>query len=433
MSAAPAQAGIGHNLPPEEDRLMIDKLMADHDDILMMYESTLRKADEMPSAIASDEDAGKVSDYQKKLKMSKKMLDAAREAEKAPHLQKAGIIQNFFKSRMEKIDAVIKQIDEPLAKYLKQKEDDARRAREEKARLDKEEADRKLREAQEAERVAREEKAAAEREAQRLREVAEKEKRDREVEAERVRKAAEEEAARVKKAADEEAERKRKAAEEEQRIAAARIARLEEEKAELQKKNDAAVLQAEEDRKAAAQREKEIDAEKKRIEREAAESAKQAEKDAAAEVRRAEKEAAEKLTEANREARGLEREGRAAERAADAEISSLNKDVREFDRDAAKTMDEAVRADKVATKSEKATMEKGSVLSRTRGETSLSSVTERYVGTPRSREELFQSAALLWDHIPFSALEQAVQSAVNAGIHDIPGAIVVQETKTINR
>lgn len=390
---------------------MIDKLEKDHDDILSMYQLNLARAEEASLDVTDDESAGKIGDIKKKLKTSMSMLEAARKAEKAPYMAKAGIVQAFFASRIEKLEKYWEKLDAPHAKFLKEKEDRARREREDKARRDAEEAAAKLKVAQEAERIAREEKEAAQREAQRIAAEAEKARKEREAEAERVRKAAEAEAEAARAAAA------RAAAE-----AAAKIAALEKEKADAEAKRQSEILQAEEGRKAQERRIKEIGAEKKALE-----------KQAASHVRQGQKEAEAVMAEANRDARALEREGRAEIRAAESAISDLNKEVRQFEQDADHSLDAAVRADRIAARSEKATMEKGSVLSRTRGDTSLSSVAERWVGSPISREEAFKSAALLWEHIPFAAIEQAVQAAVTAGARQIPGCIITQETKTVNR
>lgn len=421
-----ATAGIGHNNPPEEEQLMIEQLKRDHDDALIMYETNVNKALDMPEEINDDITDGKVSDYMKKLKEVKTLLNSRRATEKAPHDRRAAVIQNFFKSKIEVIEAIIEKIDKPHAEYLKAKEDRKRREAEEKARKDKEEADRKLREAEEKARVAREEKEAAEQEAERIRLKAEQDRKDREAEAERVR-----------LAAVAEAEKKRKEAEAEQQRIRDEAARIQKEKddkiAALEKEKRDLVAKREEDAKAVAKREREIEAEKKRLERENEQKQKDADKEALRVRKEADKAAEEKLREGNKEARELSREGRAAERQADADIADLNKDVKELEKEADHSWDSAVRADRIATKSEKATQEKGSVLSRTRGETSMSSVTERWVGSPISRDALLQSAALIWEFIPFAALEQAVQAAVTAGARNIPGAIIAQENKTTNR
>lgn len=417
---------IGANNPPEEEQIMIERLTADHSDALIMFETNINKAGEMPLEITDDATSGKVSDYLKKLKEIKRLLNSRRETEKAPHDRRAGVIQNFFKSKIETIDTIYKKIDEGQAKYLKEKEDRKRREAEEKAERDRLEAERKLKEAQEKERIANEERIAAEKESQRLREQAEKERKEREAEAEKVRKQAEAEAARKKKEAEEEQQRIRDEAARIQKEKDDKIAALEQEKKDIEAKR-------EEDKKAAEKREREIEREKKRLEKEKEDADREAERDAERVRKDAEKEATEKLKEGNREARELEREGRQADRQADADIADLNKEVRDMQRDADHSLDTAIRADRVATRSEKATQEKGSVLSRTRGQTSLSSVTEKWVGSPESRDALLPSAHRIWNYIPFYALEQACQAAVNAGERDIPGVIITQEVKTVNR
>lgn len=398
---AQAAAGIGHNQPPEEHTLMIDKLARDYSDDITLYENRLAREAELPSVVATDADAAKYADYIKQITSSSKALDAARKTEKEPHLEKGRIVDSFFKSKIEKIEVIKKRVEEPLARFLKEKEDRKRREAEEKARQEKAEADRKLREAQEAEAEERRKREEAERETKRIAD-----------EAAAATKKAEEEAERVRKETEAAAEAKRQEAAKIQKEKDDRIAQLEKENKDLE-------LKAEEDKKAAEKRDRELEAEKSRISKEA---------DAAS--KRSEKEAKEIEKSGEKEAKQIETDGRMAQREADQEVREIEKEVRQAEKESDEKLDAAVRQDRIANRAGRAADTKGSLLSRTRGEMSLASVTEKWVGVPRSREELFQSAAIIWEHIPFSAFEQAVQSAVNAGERNIPGADIYQDTKT---
>lgn len=399
---AESRLGIGGNNPPTDEELMAEKLKSDHLEILAFYESVVNKAPEMPDKVEDDEAAGKVSDFIKKITSCKKTLDSARSAEKEPYLAKGRAIDSFFKRRTETLDDLKKKIEVPLGEYLKRKEDEKRRAAEEKARAEREEAARKLAEAQEKERQAREAAEAAEREKERIKresdEAAEKSRR----EAEEAKARAEAEAARIRKEAAEAAEAAK--------LEAERVAK------EAEERRNREVLQAQESE--AEERKRREEAESR------AKAAEKAQKEAEREARRIQEEADKAARESEREARRIEREAEENAKAADREA-------KETSREANRALDVAVRADKLATKAEKATHEKGSILSRTRGDGSLSSVTETWVGSIISRDELDLES--IREHIPFAALEQAVQSFVNAGGRELRGAIITEETKTVVR
>jgi len=352
-----ATAGIGHNNPPELEEIIAEGLQKDYREELSVYESMLAKQDEMPDQIDDDETAGAVSDYLKKLRNMEKTLDAARKAEKEVYSAKANAVHAFFKKRLDSILSVRDKVGEPLADYLKRKEDAARREREEKARAAAEEARRKAEE-MEARRKAEEE----------------------------ARRKAEEEAAAARRA-QEEAERR---AEEERRKA--EQARREAEEAKARAK------QEEQEKEAATARAKELEAEARQREK----AAKEAERAAAAQAK--------------------EREEQAKQAARDA---------KQANRDYKTSLDDAIRADKKADQMERKTFAKSSELSRTRGSASMASVKETWVGSITRREDLDIEA--LRDHIPFAALEQAVQSFVNAGGRQLRGAIITQETKSVVR
>jgi len=403
-----ARLSIGANNPPAEEQLLIDKLRADNSDILMVYEAALNKEAEIPTEVTTDEESGKVSDYLKKLKTAKKMLDGARETEKAPYTAKANVVQSFFKGRMEKCDEIIKRVEVPLAAFLKKKEDEKRRAAEAKARADKEEADRKLREAKEAEERALKAQREAEAEARRIEE-----------EKQKAAKAAEEEAARVKAAAEAEAKRVADEAAAKLKAAQDEIDRLNKEKADREAAAAQKILQDEADKAAEVKAKEEQKAAEARL------------KEASKEVKAAAKEGNEILKEAAKEVKELERETRVEMAEMDHSLKEVNKEASQALRESGAAFDDAVRHDKLAAKSERAADEKGSLLSRTRGDASLASVTETYVGDVLDRDAL--DLETLRDHIPFSALEQAVNSFVRAGGRELKGARIYQQTKTAIR
>jgi hypothetical protein len=394
-------APIGHNNPPTVEEEIHRKLLQDYADEFAMAESLLAKADDLPPEVNNDDQSGQYSDFLKRLKGSEKMLDGLRKTEKEVYSVKANAVHNFFKKKIDMITDKQKDLSDVLAKYLAAKEDERRRAAAEKAAAERAEAERKMREAEAAAEIAREAQRKAEAEA-----------RAAEAAAEAARQKAAAEAAEARRKAEEEAAEIRRKAEEERAKQQAEIDRMKAEAAKAQ--------EAEEMSKREAQRQI----------REAEERQKEAERAAKA----SEKEAKEKIEQAERDAKEAMKAAREIERDAEIKAYEASKEANALQKDANRSLDQAARASKFADKTERQTASATTAeMSRTRGDSSMASITEKWVGRPIGREELFQSAALLWDHIPYDALEQAVQSAVNAGERIIPGANVFQETKAVVR
>lgn len=376
-----------HNDPPDDDKIMHMDLAERHDDVLALYESTISKADQLPNVVTNDDEQKKISDYILKITGCRKTLDATRAAEKEPHLRKGRAIDGFFKSRIEKLDELKARISEPAARYAKEKEDRKRREAEEKARLEREEAERVRREAEEKARLAREAE---------LKAIREKEEAERKANEERIAAERAKEEARLK--AEAEARAIREKAQRDAEAAQAEIDRLNKEAQEKAALNAAALKEAQ-DR---------------------AEMAEKAIKLAEKEVKVIEKEA-------EKTVKSLDKEVRANEREAEEKARLAALDAKAQNREANAALDAANRQDRYANKAEKQTLVKGAILSRTRGEGSISSVTETWIGSVISREELDLEA--LRDHIPMDALDKAVNSFVRAGGRELRGAIITEETK----
>lgn len=392
MSEA-AVAGMGHNLPPEELDEFAEKLRTSYSDELMIYNTRVREAAEQPTDILDDDTAAKVGDYIKKVTGCMKMLDAARKTEKEPHLEKGRKVDNFFKKPIETLEDIKKKVEVPLGQFLKAKEDRKRREAEELARKKAIEAAEALRIAQEKEADERRKREEAEADKKRIADAAAAAAAAAAADAERVRKEAEAEQAAIRKKAADDLAAKQKELDD---LKAQQIAD--------ETANKAALKKAEDDKKAAEKSQRE-----------------------------AEKQAEDLRKSSEKAARDIESEGRSAEREAQAEIKAIDKDVRVAERETEAALDTAVRQDKQAIRAEKQTMVKGSELSRTRGDSSLASVTEKWVGEVANRDDL--DLETLRDHIPMDALHQAVQHWVDAnkGNRTLRGAFISQETRTAVR
>lgn len=360
---------LGHNNGPDIGEIIAEQMSERYQGEINLLESLLQRSEEMPSEIKDDETAGKVSDYLKRLASQNKSLDAIRKSEKEEWSAKANAVHAFFKKKMDKIVEVKSRVEEPLNKYLQAKEDEKRRIAAEKA----EEERRKAEEARiEAERIAAE--------ARRKLEEAEAEQRRIDEENEKKKAEAEAEAKRIQEEADKKAE-------------------------EIRKKAEADALAASE---LAAGEAKKI-------------------------LKEAEKQAVEIVKEARQEAKEIVSDVKSEIKAAEETKKELVAEVRETTKEANRALDVAARADKFASKAEKATLGGSADFSRTRGDGSLASISEKWVGEVANRDELDLEA--LREHIPFDALNRAVQSWVNANAtnRSLRGAHIYQDTKTIIR
>lgn len=138
-------AMIGHNQPT-----LRDELAARHEDLLKRRDELLAAAERAPLAVEDEETAGKVQDFIKQIAACHKNAEAARVAEKEPHLDAGRMVDGYFKAVTEPLAKAKKAIEDRLTVYLRKKADAERRAREEAERLAREEAQRKAREAAEA-------------------------------------------------------------------------------------------------------------------------------------------------------------------------------------------------------------------------------------------------------------------------------------------
>lgn len=186
FTAPPAEGGMGHNNPPSDIDIFGEKVKEKYPEMFAFAERLLGSEERLPKEVNDDEVSGKVGDFVKQVQTAIKNLDAARKSEKEEYLEAGRRVDGFFKVKyIDKLTRLKDTIAQVNAAYLKRKEDEERRIREEKAEQLRLEAEEKLR-------LAREQEA----EANRKREEAEAEQRRIAAEAEAREKAIREEAAR---------------------------------------------------------------------------------------------------------------------------------------------------------------------------------------------------------------------------------------------
>ncbi len=181
-------ASLGHNSGAMADSLR-DDLTEKHASTRARAAELLAAAERVPANIDSDDLAGKVGDFIKQITACSKAADAARVAEKEPHLAAGRVVDGFFKAIIDPLDTAKKNIERRLTTYLREKAEAERRERERIAAEERARAEAARRAAEEAERKARDEaslQAAI---------VAEEQRKQAEADAERARKASEAKAA----------------------------------------------------------------------------------------------------------------------------------------------------------------------------------------------------------------------------------------------
>jgi hypothetical protein len=230
-----ADAGIGHNNPPEAIEIFRADLREKHADMIRLADTLLSMADRLPAEMDEEWEA-KISDAVKKCNAFVKESEAQRLAAARPYRDMISAIDGLFHGMSGPVDKLKTRMNvHYLTPYKDEKAAAEKRRREEEARIAREKAAEEARRAAEEARLVREAKEreeAAKREAERIkREAAEaKERREREAR-EAAEKAERDRLAAIK--AEEEATNKRKRA-------AAEKVRLEVERQEKERQAKAA-------------------------------------------------------------------------------------------------------------------------------------------------------------------------------------------------
>lgn len=162
----PAEATIGHNQPPPDALTLVERLTAEHSDLVKRAEDLTEAIGRFNDAVTVDDNGRKVmrisddetekraTDFAGQLAKAVKSLEGARETAKAPFWSACLTVDGFFKNLSRPLDDAKKRIADLLTRYKVAKQEAERRRVEEEQRCLREEAERKAREAAEAERAA---------------------------------------------------------------------------------------------------------------------------------------------------------------------------------------------------------------------------------------------------------------------------------------
>ena len=370
-AAVPAEGGLGHNNPPSTYEVFAEKIKEKYPDNINQTKRLLEAEHRIPAEVNDDETSGKLGDFIKQLTAARKALDAIRVGEKEVYLEGSRMVDGVMKKLMEPLEQCKERVQKIQTDYLERK-------RQAEVRRQQEEAERKRLEAERLQREAYE----------------------REQEALRLKREAEAREAAAKKEAEEREKKIREDAERDRLAKQAEIDRLEQEKRDLQAAKDKADADA-------AARLKEVSAELK--------------------------ETKEELKQVDRTEREAVKEVKQEVKAAEAEVSATLKAAKAEERVADALMDDAVRADKTATKIEKLMDAPAGQSVRTRGEQgSVSTFRTEWQGTVENRDLLDKNA--LWPHLKLEDLQIALNAWVksNPG-KQMPGAFIRQENIGVTR
>ena len=138
-------ATIGHNNPPSEIEILKQRL----DDYKNQSETFDRLSQrEVPEEISEDEEAGKLTDYIKSLKILRGEIDDIHKKEKKPFWDAGKAADEWRNNYFKDIDALVTKASAPVLKWNKKKEEEERQRQLEIARKAREEAEKLAAEAE---------------------------------------------------------------------------------------------------------------------------------------------------------------------------------------------------------------------------------------------------------------------------------------------
>ena len=148
----------GHNLPDDPAIALQENLNERHHALLTRAQALLDGVARVPDVITSEEESGRIGDFQKQITGHEKKMDAQRVAEKEPFLAAERAVDGYFNPLRVKLKAAAADLNERDTIYRRKVVAEERRKREAAERAAREEADRLAKKAAELEAKARTEK-----------------------------------------------------------------------------------------------------------------------------------------------------------------------------------------------------------------------------------------------------------------------------------
>lgn len=147
------QAEMGHNNPPSDVELLIERLNFDYIQLMQRRDELSEAASRAPGKITNSDEEGKVTDFVKQINALVAKSKATFKLEKEPFLEGGRVVGAFFDKVSAPMESVKKDMINRLSAYQREQAAIERKAREA--------AERKAREEAEAARLAAEARAAS--------------------------------------------------------------------------------------------------------------------------------------------------------------------------------------------------------------------------------------------------------------------------------
>lgn len=148
-TTGPDPRGIGDNQPPAtlDPDAIISRLLFEYTNLLERKDYLIDQAGDAPEIVSNDDDAGKVSDLCKAIAAWAKTANSHRTSEKEPFDTAAKAVHGFFKTRMDELEGIRKNLLGRISVFERKKAEAARRAAQEAERKAREEAQKREAEA----------------------------------------------------------------------------------------------------------------------------------------------------------------------------------------------------------------------------------------------------------------------------------------------
>jgi hypothetical protein len=148
QSAVSDRHAIGGNKAPSGLGVQLAK---DYEQLAQSIQTLADRANAAPKEIEDDAAVASVSDLVKDIAATAKRAEAARVAEKEPHLQAGREVDGFFKGLNDRLGKMKSALEQRVTIFLRAKAEAERRAREEQERVAREKAEEQLKLATQAE------------------------------------------------------------------------------------------------------------------------------------------------------------------------------------------------------------------------------------------------------------------------------------------
>lgn len=140
----PAKGSLkGDNQPAD----IVARLQDDHAELAAHCQDLIRRANELPAAVETEEDLHKVADFVREVTNATKRAEKIRVDEKEPYLSAERAVDGFFNAIRNPLIKIKGALESAAGAYQRRKEAEERRAREEAARIAREKAEAEAREA----------------------------------------------------------------------------------------------------------------------------------------------------------------------------------------------------------------------------------------------------------------------------------------------